>query len=624
MHSQTTTPAQSLLDSAFKEIDDEIQRHQQAIIDLRRRRNNLTPVYQLPPEVLSRIFSTYAASFPGSYKWVPVTHVSYHWREVAISSPRLWSSIYTKYSSEWLQEVLVRSKSSPILVSCNYKMNVGDLTEHIARIRRLSFLDISGGDLHDIEQFLSHPAPNLEKLVVGCGSSNSYPLKSSAFKFTPALQRLQLIRCPLQWDTFSCPSLTSLTVNNLEDKLSMNQVFALLRRIPNLQTLGLCSALESHSTSSDVEDRIFLPSLTFLQLGDNHISATSNFLRQVQPSRSATISVSCFASRESPAPLLQTFSTYYSDILNRIQYSNSLVIDCNAYQTSLSALEGFDEKPWLYISVQGSSETHTALQAQLIGLFRHVPLEELATLHVDGPALDSDSLSTLSSAPKLSALYLSSIVGLSVIKWFSEAKPGCAHLDQIPLQDTTSTPDTNSDPAPPSRLLPHPDDLASCASCATFCRTFFPSLTRMMFTAVDFGTVDLKPFFRTLSYCHRLQYGVKQLDCRSCRNKDDLLRALAAAGIETSSTPDVKRTVLKPISREYRRERKDANSRGGAAEGPSGSGEGEAATGTGAGTGTEAGPVLWDHPTDPEVVDIMLSLSDWDFPMDTNPSSTSS
>jgi hypothetical protein len=55
-----------------------------AILALKSRRNSLAAISRLPPEILSKIFVCCAATSGLTMDWVKATHVSRHWRTVAM------------------------------------------------------------------------------------------------------------------------------------------------------------------------------------------------------------------------------------------------------------------------------------------------------------------------------------------------------------------------------------------------------------------------------------------------------------------------------------------------------------------------------------------------------------
>lgn len=89
---------QNVLGNFMQEIDSEIEGHYAAIADLRFKRNSLLSINRIPPELLSNIFHFFRActtvvarTLEARRVWVMVTRICRHWRDVALSTPRLWS-----------------------------------------------------------------------------------------------------------------------------------------------------------------------------------------------------------------------------------------------------------------------------------------------------------------------------------------------------------------------------------------------------------------------------------------------------------------------------------------------------------------------------------------------------
>ena len=107
-------------------IDAEIKSLEESIRVLRHRRNALSPVSSLPPEVFATIFSLLCLRGKPSLCRKPghdnlarlrVSHVCHHWREISLNQPLLWSHI--NFNTQALStgratEMLIRAKSAPL------------------------------------------------------------------------------------------------------------------------------------------------------------------------------------------------------------------------------------------------------------------------------------------------------------------------------------------------------------------------------------------------------------------------------------------------------------------------------------------------------------------------------
>ncbi|KAI0284067.1 hypothetical protein BC826DRAFT_894091, partial [Russula brevipes] len=85
-------------------------------------RNTLAPISILPPEVLARIFHLVAV-LPWhkleSLKWISVTHVCRHWRQVALDDSSLWARIsgwMPVARITWVSEMLARARNAPLSI----------------------------------------------------------------------------------------------------------------------------------------------------------------------------------------------------------------------------------------------------------------------------------------------------------------------------------------------------------------------------------------------------------------------------------------------------------------------------------------------------------------------------
>ncbi|KAH9936671.1 uncharacterized protein B0H18DRAFT_1101115 [Fomitopsis serialis] len=111
-------------------IEDEIVYQSNYLAVLKTHLYTVAPISVLPPEVLCEVFLHIAASIVGGQSaylmpppssWMGVSHVCRHWRSVALSCLALWSDIMVSTlpptRTEWMAEVLERSKSAPLAVA---------------------------------------------------------------------------------------------------------------------------------------------------------------------------------------------------------------------------------------------------------------------------------------------------------------------------------------------------------------------------------------------------------------------------------------------------------------------------------------------------------------------------
>lgn len=158
----------------------------QVVIDIRRIRNALLPVAQLPYDVLQHIFSlsqyeipirrkvyedrrTFLEDHGGasthisyhiSNRWLHFLHVSKSWREAAIACSSLWTNFslhhYSKKTSSLIRSILRNSLSRPLHIqivnartdSMGYQHRALEaLLAHVSRFEHLCLLDIPDNDL---------------------------------------------------------------------------------------------------------------------------------------------------------------------------------------------------------------------------------------------------------------------------------------------------------------------------------------------------------------------------------------------------------------------------------------------------------------------------------------------
>lgn len=102
--------------------DEDLASQMSTLCNIDPRTNSISFIDRLPIETLEAIFIHTACSYfrkddglpiPTPPTWVSVSYVCSHWRNVALSSPTLWSYLFVT-SPRWTEELLSRSKQAPL------------------------------------------------------------------------------------------------------------------------------------------------------------------------------------------------------------------------------------------------------------------------------------------------------------------------------------------------------------------------------------------------------------------------------------------------------------------------------------------------------------------------------
>ncbi|KAF9522068.1 hypothetical protein CPB83DRAFT_865047 [Crepidotus variabilis] len=154
------------------------------IRQLKAERNSLSPVSQLPPELLGDIFThALALDDPHYDRSGPAmsfnfSYVSQQWRNIALSIPHLWTSLSEDHI-DWSCVMLERSKTTDIVVNVNLCVAGANRGRSESIPRKVEFLE------HIFER---HASRIINLLVV---SSDDHPMPDFPF-LTPRLHILDL------------------------------------------------------------------------------------------------------------------------------------------------------------------------------------------------------------------------------------------------------------------------------------------------------------------------------------------------------------------------------------------------------------------------------------------------
>ena len=262
------------------------------------RRNALSPISSLPPELFAAIFSILCLPSTSSQDRktdynlarLRVSHVCHQWREIALNLPLLWSHAdFTSesISSVGIAEMLIRAKSAPLDLEANISSQRWDnnrlrtfreaLQAHVPHIRHLR-ISADCILLQGTLEGLVSPAPTLEDLSLSSirrikrarTMEGWLSIPNTLFNsFTPRLSRLELLNCSIRWNSPLLKGLKHLEINTVfpDARPELAVWLAALDEMPQLTTLILHSASPiAPSLPLVIERTVTLPSLTHLNI----------------------------------------------------------------------------------------------------------------------------------------------------------------------------------------------------------------------------------------------------------------------------------------------------------------------------------------------------------------------
>lgn len=234
-------------------------------LKIKRQHNASLTLSKLPTEVLSYVFELVgnAGANPNrthQFKWVQISHIFSHWRQVALSCSRPWREITLNAPVGWVQELLYRSKKTLLVVEVDLQHPfIPDITRVWAHIPRISHLLIKGSQSHGsfhpkaplartLLPHIPYLADSLDSLILRLVVDDTMPvtvcLPVNIFAGgTPRLRYLELHNCDLVWElsvaAARLPSLTTLILESSSKIPSMSVLMSALKNMPNLDNLYL-------------------------------------------------------------------------------------------------------------------------------------------------------------------------------------------------------------------------------------------------------------------------------------------------------------------------------------------------------------------------------------------------
>ena len=264
---------------------------------LRLTANALTPINQLPPEILCEVFFHLrpvirrGAKQPRSTRQpfeglLAVTHTCQHWRETAIAAPDLWSQLVARDPRKDLDNMtlLFISRSGDLLLDADLGYRLDAVAPYANRLRTLS---CKGCTADDFSRFSNHPAPFLETLHIHThyADPEGRSLPTLFNNDSPSLRELVVSGYnPFTNNHFKGLSSLSLNLSSQRDSRKfLTPLLAMLHDCPRLEELFLSLGVASDNLPSadGIPTRVPLHALRKLHLRATPAGLTYRFLDSV-------------------------------------------------------------------------------------------------------------------------------------------------------------------------------------------------------------------------------------------------------------------------------------------------------------------------------------------------------
>ena len=306
---------------------------------------------RLPPELLSAIFLEYVQQDEGFAPfatalvppWVNVSYVCRYWRSVALNCANLWAHLFFA-SSEWMDELLRRSKTAPLIIrislyylGSNSVWQIRSLEKALGHMERVRELWIDGNHSQDVLDMiharLTAAAPLLRTLRLFTHEDSEDHTRIRRDTLPGAgLRTLHLKLCHVDWSSPIFNGLTELSLSCvLNDAMeSWDGLLLLLSQSPLLRRLFLKNTLPlANITSEDFlintqnRTKISLCRLEKLTLTDP-IPLVTGLLAQFEFPSSTIVRVQCNCNNpEDTSMFLSFMASKFSSHLSLPQSASS-------------------------------------------------------------------------------------------------------------------------------------------------------------------------------------------------------------------------------------------------------------------------------------------------------------
>ncbi|KAG6826122.1 hypothetical protein H0H92_001055 [Tricholoma furcatifolium] len=328
-------------DKVHEYIQKHIEAYESRICYYKTRHNALTVTCRIPTEILASIFShvvldnveDYAdARSVRHYCTKTFSHICSHWREVALSTPTLWSTINLGDTLTWTLEMLQHSKTAPLSVihagevsKKAYPALIQILNSHSPRIKNL-LLDYQPSlwsDEYDESEVIStdenrailellgqHDFFNMERLAIKTPSETylyeDAALPDEIITQLTSLKHLALRGYGINWEGFSAfKGLKSLTITRIPHNFrpSMVHLLRFISWVPLLETLVVADIDSRQPILPSNIEHVRMEHLDHLDLSCNSISIINSFFGSlIFPNNNMNMSTAIISSEIPPEP----------------------------------------------------------------------------------------------------------------------------------------------------------------------------------------------------------------------------------------------------------------------------------------------------------------------------------
>ena len=213
---------------------------------------------RLPPEILAIIFLKYKQQYEYCTTWVPpwvnISYVCQYWRNVALNCANLWIRLFF-VSSEWMDELLRRSKTAPLTIHTDFygrESGLGQIRRslekalgHMERIQDLRVDCHRSTDVLDmIHARLTAAAPLLRSLHLSTYEDGDDLIICKDMLPGAGLRKLHLEVCLVDWSSpiFNSSGLVELSLSYVMNDATVecwDGLLLLLSQLPLLCQLCL-------------------------------------------------------------------------------------------------------------------------------------------------------------------------------------------------------------------------------------------------------------------------------------------------------------------------------------------------------------------------------------------------